>query len=200
MRLIRRASIVVFALAILCLPAASAVAEGEPDGTWKPPPIGTKLEYNYGAKYEITGVEGSKVYAKGARSTETKGMNLTWYIYKGTFHSIWVDGQEIAFDKEALDNLFPLQIGNKTTVAAKKEDGWSWKTAYKVTKFKEVDTLLGKRPVFVVAFLEKGGRHKAKGWGYYDPELGIWHGGLYRWGEGEDEKIFWRLTHLDVPE
>ena len=200
MELIRLGRIAVCALVLLGAPLANALAEGEPDGTWRAPPIGTKLTYNYGAKYEITGVEGSKVYAKGARSTETQDMNLTWYIYKGTFHGIWVDGQEISFDEEALDNLFPLKIGNKTTVAAERADGWKWKTAYKVTKFKEVDTLLGERPVFVVAFLEKGGGHKAKGWGYYDPELGIWHRGLYRWGEGDAEKINWTLTHLEVPE
>ena len=85
MRLIRRASIVVFALAILHLPATNAVAEGEPDGTWKPPPIGTKVAYNYGAKYEIIRTEGSKVFVKGRRSSETQEM--AWYIYKGTFHS-----------------------------------------------------------------------------------------------------------------
>ena len=97
-----------------------------------------------------------------------------------------------------MDSLFPLKIGNKTTVTAKKEDGWRWKTAYKVTKYKEVETLLGMRPVFVIAFLEKARGHKAKGWGYYDPELGIWHRGTYNWGV--DEKFDWKLTHLEVPE
>lgn len=200
MRLIGFGRIVLFVLVLLGAPLANAIAEGEPDGAWKPPPIGTKVEYNFGAKYEVTRIEGSKYYVKGARTTETHGMDFEWYIYKGTFHSMWADGQKVSFDQEALDSFFPLKIGNKTTVAAERADGWKWKTAFKVTKYKEVETLLGKRPVFVVAFLEKGKGHKAKGWGYYDPEPGIWDGGLYQWGEGDNQKLNWRLTHLEVPE
>lgn len=77
--------------------------------------------------------------------------------------------------------------------------GWKWKTVYKVTKFKEVETLLGKRPVYVIAFAERGdGNYKAKGWGYYDAEFGFWHRGTY--ASGDSDPLKWKLTHLEVPQ
>ena len=56
---------VLFALTILCLPIAGVFAEGELDGTWKAPPIGTKAAYNYGANWEVVAVKSDRVFVIG---------------------------------------------------------------------------------------------------------------------------------------
>ena len=184
------------ALILLGAPLASAVAEDEADGTWRAPPIGTKATYNYGQSWEVISVDGNKVYVKGDRGASVQ--NVSWYLYRGMFDSISTIGAKIIYNPVELDALFPLKIGNKTTVSAN-AGGWKFKTLYKVTKYKEVETLLGKRPVFVIAFLERGDDNfKGKGWGYYDPELGMWHRGTYTWGDNDPYKR--KLLHLEVPE
>ena len=72
MRLIRFGKIVLCALVMLGAPFANAVAEDEPDGTWRAPPIGTKATYNFGQTWEVVAVEGGKVHVKGDRSSEKK--------------------------------------------------------------------------------------------------------------------------------
>lgn len=196
MELIKSVRIALYAFILLGSPLASAVAEGELDGTWKAPPIGTKATYNHGASWEVISVDGNRVYVQGDRSTQIQ--DVSWYLYRGLFDSISSSGAKIKFDPAELDALFPLKIGNKTTLSGN-AGGWKWKTLYKVTKHKEVETILGKRPVFVIAFLERGDdNYKAKGWGYYDPKLGIWHRGTYAWGDNDPYK--WKLLHLEVPE
>ena len=180
----------------LCLSLINVDAQAASDGAWKPTPVGTKAVYNYGESWEVIAIDGSKVILKGDRSNQAQ--DVVWYKHKGIFNSIGDSGAVIKFDPEIIDKLFPLKIGNKTTISAD-IGGWKWKTTYKVTKFKEVDTLLGKRPVFVIGFLERGDdNYKAKGWGYYDAEFGFWHRGSYAWGDSDPIK--WKLLHLEIPE
>ena len=198
MRLISLAGRALFVLAIGSLPLASAVAEGEPDGTWRALPVGTKATYDYGASWEVVEVDGRKVYVAGDRSPQVR--DVTWHLYWGLLDSISSSGSEVNFDPADMDKLFPLRPGNKTTLSAS-AGGWNWKTTYKVTKFKEVDTLLGKRPVFVIVFVESGdGNYKAKGWGYFDAEFGFWHRGSYIFGEDSGNKWKWGLVSLELPE
>ena len=196
MRQRRAARLVLCLLAVLCLPLTSVIAEGNSDGAWKPIPVGTKAIYNYGESWEVIAIDGSKIILKGDRSNQAQ--DVVWYKHKGMFNSIGDSGAVIKFDPEAIDKLFPIKIGNKTTISASIE-GWKWKLVYKVTKFKEVDTLLGRRSVFVIAFAERGDdNYKAKGWGYYDAEFGFWHRGTYAWGDNDPVK--WKLLHLEIPE
>ena len=196
MRQLSAARLALCLLAMLCLPLTSVIAEDDSDGTWKPVPVGTKAVYNYGESWEVIAVDGGKVILKGDRSNQAQ--DVVWYKYKGLFNSIGDSGAATKFDRGAIDKLFPLQVGNKTTVSADM-GGWKWKTTYKVTKFKEGDTLLGKRPVFVIGFLARGDDgFKAKGWGYFDAELGLWHRGTYKWGDNDPSK--WKLLHLEIPE
>ena len=195
MRLTRFAKVLLCVLVILCLPIAGAVAQDEPDGTWNAPPIGTKAVYNYGAAWEVIHIDGGKVYVKGDRGNETQ--DTAFYIYRGMMDGLSFDGEVVSIDMAALDKLFPLKVGNKTTLSSYIGD-WKFKTTYKVVSHKTVDTVLGKRQVFGIAFFEKGKGHRVKGWGYYDPELGIWHGGSVTFGDGSPFK--WKLLHLELPE
>ena len=171
MRLIRFGKIVLCALVMLGAPFSNAVAEGEPDGTWNVPPIGTRAVYNYGASWEVIAVDGGKVHVKGDRSSQTK--NVTWYLYRGMLDSTTFEGKARSFDTAAVDKLFPLKVGNKTTILTSTEEE-SVKITYEVVAFKKVKTILGNRQLFKIAFTERGVGHRAKGWGFYDPEIGVW--------------------------
>ena len=195
MRLIRFGKIVLCALVMLGAPFANAVAEGEPDGAWRVPPIGTKAIYNYGRSYEVVAVDGGKVHVKGDISSQKK--NTKWYIYRGLFESKTFDGRSMSIDTAALDKLFPLKVGNKTTVNAS-AGGWRLKVNYEVVSHKKVKTILGVRQLFKIEFAERASDYRAKGWGYYDPEFGVWIGGDYTWGNNPTYK--WRLVRLDLPE
>lgn len=198
MRLIGFARGTLLGLAILCLPFASVFAEGDLQGSWKPLPIGTKAAYDYGASWEVVEVDGHKVYVAGDRSSQAQ--DVSWHLYWGLLDSISSGGAEVIFDSADIDKLFPLKVGNKTTLSASAA-GWNWKTTYKVTKFKKVDTLLGKRPVFVIVFVESGDdNYKAKGWGYFDAEFGFWHRGSYMFGDDSSNKWKWGLVNLELPE
>lgn len=190
-------TIVLCVLVVSAVSVACAAAAEEPDGTWNPTPVGTKVAYNVGMNWEVTGVDGFKVYRKGDRSPEVQ--DVSWYSYRGLFDSIaFSDGKDVTFDAAAIDKLFPLKVGNKTTISASKP-GWKWKTILKVTSYKEVKTKLGKRPVFGIAFLEKGdGGFRSKGWIHYDPELGFWHRGKYivTSGDGSETDILTTLVKL----
>ena len=195
MRLIRFGKIVLCALVILGAPLANAVAEGEPDGTWRAPPIGTKATYNSGQMWEVVAVDGGKVHVKGDRSKQVK--NTKWYIYRGIFGNKTFDGRTMSIDTAALDTLFPLKVGNKTTVLASVGD-WRLKVNYEVVSHKKVKTILGVRQLFKIEFTERASDYRAEGWGYYDPEIGVWIGGDYSWGNNPTYK--WRLVRLDIPE
>ena len=195
MRLIRFGKIVLCALVMLGAPFANAVAEDEPDGTWNAPPVGTKATYNFGASWEVVAVDGGKVHVRGARSSQLK--SATWHIYKGIAESISSEGKKRSYDTATVDKLFPLKVSNKTTVNYSERD-WNLNATYEVVAFKRVKTILGTRQLFKIAFTEKGVGHRAKGWGFYDPELGVWIGGDYTWGNNPTYK--WRLVRLDLPE
>ena len=187
--------IVLFGLVMLAAPLASAVAEDEPDGTWRAPPIGTKATYNFGQTWEVVAVEGGKVHVKGDRSSEKK--NTKWYKYRGLLDSKTFDGRSMSIDTAALDALFPLNVGNKATVHCSAGE-WKLKINYEVVSRKGVKTILGVRQLFKIEFTERASDYRAHGWGYYDPEYGVWIGGDYNWGNRPTYK--WRLVHLDLPE
>lgn len=196
MRLINLGRIALCVLVISCLPFVAAVAEDEPDGTWKAPPIGTKATYNFGASWEVVAVRDGRVFLLGDRSTSMQ--NVTWHRYRGMLASISDDGWKRTVDEGAVDKLFPLKVGNKTTVSAPQGD-WNFRVMLKVTAIRTIDTLIGPRKVFRIAFLERGDdNHRAKGFGYYDAELGIYHGGIYIYGDNEPYR--WKLLILEVPE
>ena len=181
---------------IFVAPIAGATAEGELDGTYRPTPVGTKAIYNYGESWEVIAIEESKTFFKGDRSSQAQ--DTVWYKYKGMYYSIGDNGAAAKFDTEAIDKFFPLKIGNTTTVTGSEGD-WDWKTKYKVMSSKEVDTLIGKRGVFVIAFQMVGeGNFRAKGWGYFDPEISVWHRGIFIVGDGD--KYNWKTLHLELPE
>lgn len=195
MRLIRFGRIVLCVLVLLGAPLATAGAESEPDGTWRAPPIGTKAEYNYGRSWEVVAVDGGKVHFKGDFNSEIK--NVKWYNYKGMVDSLTVLRKRLSVDTAGVDKLFPLKVGNKTVVNSSSKEG-NFKYTYEVVAFKKVKTFLGMRQLFKIAFTERGAGHRAKGWGFYDPEYGVWIGGDYNWGNNPTFK--WRLTRLDFPE
>lgn len=195
MGLIRLGKIALCALILLGSPLASAVAEGEPGGTWRAPPIGTKAAFNYGGSWEVVAVDGAKVHVKGDLSSDTK--NTTWFIYRGMLASKTFDGRQMTIDAEALDTLFPLKVGNKTTVRCSSGE-WKLKINYEVVAHKRVKTFLGVRQLFKIEFTERASDYRGYGWGFYDPEYGVWIGGDYTWGNNPTFK--WRLTRLDLPE
>ncbi len=190
---------VLYALVVSVVSITSTIAAEEPDGAWKPTPIGTKVTYNIGMSWEVTAVDGGKIYRKGNRGPDVTG--VTWYNYRGLFESInYSDGGELDFDTNSIDKLFPLKVGNKTTVSYSLP-GWRGKTAYKVVAYKEVKTLLGIRPVFVIAYVDSGdGNYRAKGWNHYDPELGFWHRGVYTILSGTGGELKMWITDLELPE
>ena len=194
MGLIRLGKIAVCVLIMLAAPLASVVAEGEPDGTWRAPPIGTKATYNYGASWEVISVEDGKMHLQGDRHSELR--NISWYVYRGMVDSISLSGEKRSFDKEEVDKLFPLEVGNKITVDVSVSNK-NVKFTYEVVAFKTVKTILGKRKLFKIEFTEKGSSYRANGWGFFDPEYGVWIGGDYTYNR--DPVYKWRLTRLDLP-
>ena len=147
MRLIGFGKIMLCALMLLGAPLVSAVAEGESNGTWRAPPIGTKAEYNYGASWKVVSVESGEIHLKGDRHSELS--NISWYVYKGMVDSISLSGQERTFDKAEVDELFPLKVGNKITVNVSVSNE-NVKFTYEVVAFKTVMTFLGKRKLFKI--------------------------------------------------
>lgn len=195
MRLIGFEKLVLCALMLLAVPLANTVAQDEPHGTWRAPPVGTKAEFNYGADWEVVAVEGGKIHVQGARSAELK--NVSWYIYRGMLDSINFEGNERIFDTEEVDRLFPLEVGNKTTINSDSKNR-KIKITYEVVAFKRVKTKFGTRQLFKIEFTEKGKGFRAHGWGFYDPEYGVWIGGDYTYKHNPVYK--WRLISLDMPE
>ena len=196
MRLTRAGTVLLCLIVFLAAPIATAAAEIELDGTYRPTPVGTKAAYNYGESYVVTAIDGDKTYYEGDRSSQAQ--NTTWYKYKAWYYSLGDDGSPVTFDEEAIDSLFPLKVGNEATIKGV-QGTWKWKTKYKVMNAKEVDTLIGKRAVFVVGFWVSGeGNFTSKGWGYFDPAISIWHRGTIKFGNGD--KYDWKSLVLELPE
>ena len=196
MRLTRFSKVLLCVLVVSAVPLTGAADELELDGTYRPTPVGTKAIYNYGEAWEVIAIDGSKIVFKGDRSSQVQ--DAVWYKYKGMFYSIGDNGASATFDTEAIDKLFPLKVGNETTVTGS-EGSWRWKTKYKVMSAKEVETLIGRRGVFVIGFWMAGdGNFRAKGWGYFDPQISVWHRGTMTVGHGDKYK--WKTLHLELPE
>ena len=195
MRLMSLARIALCVLAISCFPLAASAAEGELDGTWKPTPVGTKAVYNFGTSWEVVAVRHGRVFLVGDRSTELQ--NVAWHRYRGMVDSISDSGWKRTIDEAALDRIFPLKVGNETTFTAPEGD-WNFRSKLKVVAIKTIDTLIGKRKVFRIEFFDGGDdNYRAKGFGYYDPELSLFHRGIYIFRNGDPYR--WKLVHLEVP-
>ena len=185
--------------AVVALGIMGSVSADNLDGTWKPPAVGTKIAYDDGTSYEVIRIEGNAVYLKGNRSAQVT--DVEWMDYMGMYYDMSdSDGREFFFSKEAVEDLFPLEVGNESTVSA--NDGeWHWKTTFEVTKIREIETLLGPRQVFVIKWYDKGtggSSYSGQGYGYWDPELSIWYEGAYK-ARGE-ERLDWKATSIELPQ
>ena len=124
--------------------SAGAMAGDAPDGHWRPPPVGTLLEYNYGGKCNVVAVDDDRYYCRGDRSYWVQ--DRSWSSYRGIFQEIsGIDGTSYSFDERKLARLFPLKVGNKVTVNVR---GGSYRvrTVYKVTSFKDGPDAPGPAP------------------------------------------------------
>ena len=196
MGLIRLGKFALCVLVISVAPFAATADDLELDGSYRPTPVGTKAVYNYGESWEVIGIDGNKTIFKGDRSSQVQ--DAVWYKYRGMYYSIGSEGSAAKFNTEAIDNLFPLRVGNDTTVDGS-EGSWHWKTKYKVMSAKEVETLIGKRDVFVIGFWMSGDSNfRAKGWGYFDPAISVWHRGTMTVGGGDKYKR--KTLLLELPE
>ena len=185
--------------AVVVLGIMGSASADDLDGTWKPTAVGTKVVYDHGLSYEVIRVDGNEVYFKGNRSAEVT--DVEWMAYMGMYDNMsGSDGAEWFFSREAIEDLYPLAVGNESTVSV--NDGqWHWKTTFKVTKIKEVETPLGPRNVFVIKYFDKGvagNSYSGQGYGYFDPELSIWFGGAYK-AKG-DARRDWNVTSVELPQ
>ena len=172
----------------------------ELDGTWRPPPVGMKVAYSTGTQYEVIGVDGGTVLVKGDRHLEFQ--NASWTMYKAFCNSISIYGDEATCDEDAVDALFPLEVGKKVT-ANWRASQWRGKTTYKVSSTKTIETVIGPRQVFGLVYRTEartqGNQFKSKGFEYYDPALGIVISGRDI-GVSASYKIDWKLVSLELPE
>lgn len=178
--------------------AVGAMADDAPDGHWKPPPVGTLLEYNYGESCRVIAVEEDGYVCKGDRSYWVQ--DVTWSVHRGIQPDMhgW-NGAAITYDKRNLDKLFPLKVGKSVTISVSAGD-YNWKQKFKVTSFKKIETRLGSRHVFGISFFGTGQDDaKWKGYGFLDAELGFWHSGKYFDVEPNKREINMRLFNLVLP-
>ena len=170
------------------------------DGTWRPPPIGTKIAYNSGVVYEVVAADGGNVHVKGDRSLRLQ--DTTWSNYRSLWSSVSGQGAANTVDKDALDSLFPLEVG-KTATFAWRSGKWRGETTYKVSSIKTIETLLGPREVFGIVLSERGthgNKFQGKGFMYFDPALGIQHKGRYIEVSNDNKTTNWRIVCLELPE
>lgn len=188
----------VAALAALTF-AGPALAQ-DLNGTWRPPPIGTKVAQNNGIVYEVLAAEGGDVFVKGDRNMRVQ--NTSWSIYKGFCFSMNFDGSAIACEKKGIDSLFPLAVG-KTAKWTRSIGQWRVATTYKVSSVKTIETVLGSREVFGIVYSDKGthgNRWHSKGFFYFDPALGLALGGRYVQVNNDNRTENWRVVCLNLPE
>ncbi len=76
---------VLCALVVSVVSITSTIAAEEPDGTWKPTPIGTKVTYNIGMSWEVTAVDGGKIYRKGNRGPDVTGVTWSDFLTSADF-------------------------------------------------------------------------------------------------------------------
>ncbi len=185
---------------LAALAISGPVLAQELDGSWRPPPVGMKVAYSTGTQYEVVGVEGGTIFVKGDRHLEFK--DASWTMYKAFCYSISSYGDAATCDEDAVDALFPLEVGKKVTANWRTND-WRGKTTYKVSSTKTIETIIGPRQVFGLVYRtearSQGGHFKAKGFEYYDPALGIVLAGRDI-GVSTDYRVDWKLVALDLPE
>lgn len=186
--------------ALAAFTISGPVVAQELDGTWRPPPVGLKVIYNTGTQYEVIGVDGGTVFVKGDRSIDFQ--NASWTMYKTFCYSINFFGAPATCDEEALDALFPLEVGKKVTANWRTGD-WRGKTIYKVSSTKTIETVMGPRQVFGLVYRIEarapGNQFKSKGFEYYDPALGIVLAGRDI-GVSSDYTNNWKLVSVELPE
>ena len=185
-------------LSVLLAISVGAMAVDAAEGHWKPPPVGTLLEYNYGGSCRVIAVEEDSYVCRGDRSYWVQ--DVTWSVFKGIMENMHGgDGSVVSFDKRKLDKLFPLEVGKNVTITGNTGD-YRWKQKFKVTSFKKIETRLGARHVFGISYLGTGQDDaKWKGWGFLDAELGFYHSGSYFDVEPNKREFNWRLFTLDLP-
>ena len=159
-----RSALSVLSVVSIIMLTPTGVASEDLDGSWRAPAVGTKLTYEDGTSREVVSVDGKKVYYKGERSPRLR--DVEWYSYMGMFTSIASDGRKWKFDGKAIAQLFPLKIGNKSTVNVR-IGNWRGRTTFKVTAVDEVETPIGMRKVFEIKSSTVGihGGYMAKDWG-----------------------------------
>ena len=196
--IVKRVTGLLCGLLIVGAIGAGAMAGDAPDGRWRPPPVGTLLEYNYGESCRVVAVETNRYHCEGDRSFQVQG--TSWSVYRGMLRSTYYyDGSPFTFDESKLDRLFPLEVGKKTTLEYAIGD-YRVRVAYKVTAFKTIRTRLGPRPVFVVSYVERGpDGYRGKGWSYLDAELGFGHSGKHITVSDGNKESIWRLFNVELP-
>ena len=185
-------------LALAVVVSGSPMADDSIDGHWRPPPVGTLLEYNQGESCRVVAVDEHSFVCKGDRSYWVQ--NVTWTVYRGILPDTALgDGSPVIFNKQQADKLFPLEVGNLVDIDGRTASvGWEMKI--KVTSFKKVETRLGERPVFAISYIETAENgYKAKGWGYLDAEYGFFHSGKRVEVSGGNTEYNWRLFTLELP-
>ena len=175
--------------------ACAGVSAAELDGTWKPPPIGTKVTYDTNdSATEVVKVDGNYVYFK------RKGESASpWCMgLQGTKTG---DGREWRFDCDSIAALFPLKVGNKATFSMNLP-GWSGRKTFLVSSVKEIETAIGSRAVFLIKYRLAGihGGYIENGLMYFDPALGTHVSGRYKVVKGGSGEGGWKITELELPE
>lgn len=178
--------------------STGTMASDAPDGHWRPPPVGTLLEYNQGTSCRVMAVDELRFYCKGDRSYWVQ--DVTWSVYRGILPDVALgDGAPISFDEREAGKLFPLEVGNAVTLGGR-TGSIAWEMKLKVTSFKRVETRIGERPVFSISYIESADNgYKAKGWGYLDAEYGFYHSGKRVEVSGGNKEFNWRLFMLELP-
>ena len=189
-----------FAVAIASLIFAGPALAQELDGTWRPPPVGTKVANNFGTVYEVIAAEGGNVYVKGDRNNQIQ--NTSWSIYRGICPSMTYEGGAYDCDKKGIDSLFPLEVGKTATITWPPGE-WRGKTTYKVNSVKTIKTVIGPRKVFGIVYTNKGthgNNWRSKGFFYFAPALGFAHSGRDIEVSNDNWTGNWRIVCLDLPE
>ena len=193
----RRTLLISLAVAV-ALPTV-AIAE-DLDGTWRPPPTGTKFVFDDDTKREVIGSEGNWVLVRGVKG----GKIREWRTYMSMHNDISSDGRKILFNKKAIDELFPLQVGKETSVYEKVGEGsnkWEGRHTFRVVAVKEIQTPIGARRTFGIKMKVQGihGGYLRRDWGYFDPALGFWWKGGWNVVRGSGGKGNWHVKSIELP-
>ena len=183
--------------AALAFISGVVVADDEPDGVWRAPPVGTLLQSNIGMSCRVIAVDDDRYHCEGDRSYWAQ--DRTWSVYKGLLEDVSAAGAKIRFGRQELDELFPLEVGRATTVRGRTAN-ISWEMTFEVTSLKTIQTRLGPRSVFGVTYRETAENgYKAKGWYYLDAHLGFYHSGKRIEVSGGNTQHRLRLFTVELP-